>query len=548
VDDDLFPPLPPSQPPSREPPPERPRALTVGELARALKQTVESGFPLPVWTEGEVTGARPAPKGHHYFSLRDEKEDASVEMVMYRTALTPRAQKLLVDGARVRLRGKPTLWAPRGRLQFVVDRVEPVGRGALLEAHRLLKEKLSAEGLFDPAKKRKLPADPRIVGVVTSSTGAVIHDIGRVAFRRGGARILLSSAQVQGAGAASSIVRALAQLQRVAEVDVIIIGRGGGSLEDLLPFSDEAVVRAVARSRVPIVSAVGHEVDVSLTDFAADARAATPSQAAEMVVPDRASRRVHLDQLKTRLERAMRSRLRDSRGKLDRARHRLGDPRLVLASFQQALDDRRARAEAVLRRRLAREAEELAKAAKADAGRSADLLSEAAASRGSAASLERIAAFKARHAEAQASRAKAGFPSPSPRVVKPGTMRVEMRVEDQTANIGMRNVHTLHAGGSKSVGGGRSDFLVFLVPAANRAAELHFDGEKLAFLPRRPELFPGTEGPIEDCLDQDILMLGKGGYPLVLRFQRYEPPADRINRLLHCIETPGLFAGLDRED
>lgn len=361
MDDDLFPPLPPSQPPSREPPPERPRALTVGELARALKQTVESGFPLPVWTEGEVTGARPAPKGHHYFSLRDEKEDASVEMVMYRTALTPRAQKLLVDGARVRLRGKPTLWAPRGRLQFVVDRVEPVGRGALLEAMERLKEKLSAEGLFDPAKKRKLPADPRIVGVVTSSTGAVIHDIGRVAFRRGGARILLSSAQVQGAGAASSIVRALAQLQRVAEVDVIIIGRGGGSLEDLLPFSDEAVVRAVARSRVPIVSAVGHEVDVSLTDFAADARAATPSQAAEMVVPDRASRRVHLDQLKTRLERAMRSRLRDSRGKLDRARHRLGDPRLVLASFQQALDDRRARAEAVLRRRLAREAEELAR-------------------------------------------------------------------------------------------------------------------------------------------------------------------------------------------
>ena len=223
-------------------------------------------------------------------------------------------------------------------------------------------------------------------------------------------------------------------------------------------------------------------------------------------------------------------------------------PAAIPAAVYRGSEIRLERREDEHEKAIAREAEELAKAAKADAGRSADLLSEAAASRGSAASLERIAAFKARRPEAQASRAKAGFPSPSPRVVKPGTMRVEMRVEDQTANIGMRNVHTLHAGGSKSVGGGRSDFLVFLVPAANRAAELHFDGEKLAFLPRRPELFPGTEGPIEDCLDQDILMLGKGGYPLVLRFQRYEPPADRINRLLHCIETPGLFAGLDRED
>ncbi len=328
--------------------------MSVGELARALKLTVEERWAIPAWVEGEVTGARPAPKGHHYFSLRDEAEDASIEMVMYRASLTQRARALLVDGARVRVRGRPTFWAPRGRLQFVVDRVDAAGRGALLEALERLKEKLAAEGLFDPARKRKLPAEPRIVGVVTSSTGAVIHDICKVAFRRGGARILLSSAQVQGPGAASSIVRALAMLQKVNGVDVIILGRGGGSLEDLMAFSDELVVRAVARCRVPVVSAVGHEVDVSLTDFAADVRAATPSQAAEFVVPDRAGQRAMLEQLWTRLHRSMRSRLEQSRSRLDRARHRLGDPRIVLASFQQLVDDRRGRIESAVSRRLAR--------------------------------------------------------------------------------------------------------------------------------------------------------------------------------------------------
>lgn len=355
MDDDLFPPLPPSRPATADSvAADKPRAMTVGELGRALKLTVDEAWSMPIWVEGEVTGARPAPRGHHYFSLRDEREDASIEMVMYRTSLTPRARGMLVDGARVRLRGRPTYWAPRGRLQFVVDRVEPVGRGALLEGLERLKEKLAAEGLFDPERKRPLPRDARVIGVVTSSTGAVIHDICKVAFQRGGARILLSPAQVQGTGAAGSIVRALAMLQKIREVDVIIVGRGGGSLEDLLPFSDEAVVRAVAKCRVPVVSAVGHETDFSLTDFVADARAATPSQASEMLVPDRAGQRAMLLQLKTRLNRSMQSRLRDSRGRLDRARHRLGDPRLVLASFQQLVDDHRARMATVMNRRLGR--------------------------------------------------------------------------------------------------------------------------------------------------------------------------------------------------
>ena len=370
-DDDLFPPRPPprflvgDEParPEAAAPVDKDPALSVGDLGRALKRAVESGWPMPVWVFGEVTGARPAPKGHHYFSLRDEDEDASVDMVMYRTSLTPRARGLLVDGSRVKLRGKPTMWTPRGRLQFVVDRVEAAGKGALLEALERLKEKLTAEGLFDASRKRKLPADPRVVGVVTSATGAVIHDICKVAFRRGGARILLSPATVQGATAPASIVRALQMLQKVPEVDVIIIGRGGGSLEDLLAFSDEAVVRAIARSPVPVVSAVGHEVDVSLADFAADARAATPSQAAELVVPDRAAKRAMLEQLQKRLVRSVRARVETASASLHRARTRLGDPRLAMAAHQQRLDDRRARLATVTERRLVRSREERARLA-----------------------------------------------------------------------------------------------------------------------------------------------------------------------------------------
>ncbi|HRY55165.1 MAG TPA: VWA domain-containing protein [Spirochaetia bacterium] len=203
---------------------------------------------------------------------------------------------------------------------------------------------------------------------------------------------------------------------------------------------------------------------------------------------------------------------------------------------------------------IAREAEELAKAAREDSTRAASVLGEAA-SRPSSLALEKLAAFKERREREktrEAAKAKAKPEAPAsrpateaPPVRRPGTIRVEMRVEDQNANIGMRNVHTIHAGASKSVGGGRSDFLVFLVPAARRAAELHFDGERLTFLPLKPELFPGVEGSVEDCLGQEILMLGKNGYPLVLRFSVYERPADKINRLLHCIETPGLVRDLD---
>jgi exodeoxyribonuclease VII large subunit len=336
------------------------RPLTVAELGRTVRSALEDGFPRDVWVEGEVTSARPAPSGHLYFCLKDEKEDASIDVVMYRSSVTPRMRPLCVDGARVRLRGKPTLWVPRGRLQLVADRMQAAGRGALLEAIERLKAKLAAEGLFAPERKRRLPSEPRIVGVVTSASGAVIHDICRVAFRRGGARVLLAPAQVQGVDAAESICRAIAHLQRVRGVDVIVVGRGGGSADDLSAFNEESVVRAVAACRVPIVAAVGHDVDVTLVDFAADARAATPSQAAEMVVADRGARADILRRTRAHLARAMGTRLAEDRAALADILRRMGDPRRAIAAHQQTLDDRSARMAASLRGALARRRQALA--------------------------------------------------------------------------------------------------------------------------------------------------------------------------------------------
>jgi len=341
-------------------PPEEPRALSVAELDRAIRDALDDAFAGAVWVEGEVSGARPAPSGHLYFALKDEKEEASIDVVLYRSNVTPRMRTLCVDGARVRLRGKPTLWAPRGRLQLIADRMQAAGRGALLEALEKLKAKLAAEGLFAAERKRPLPAEPRIIGVVTSPTGAAIHDVCRVAFRRGGARILLSPAQVQGAGAGESICRAIALLRRVREVDVIVVGRGGGSADDLAAFNEEAVVRAVAACPVPVLSAVGHEVDVTLVDFAADARAATPSQAAEMVVPDRTAQRELLRRTRMHLARAMRSRVGQDHVAMGRLMRRLGDPRLAIATHQQLLDDRMTRLASWGRAAIARRRETLA--------------------------------------------------------------------------------------------------------------------------------------------------------------------------------------------
>jgi exodeoxyribonuclease VII large subunit len=347
---------------STKPADDEPRALTVAELDRAIREALEQSFERGVWVEGEIADARPAPSGHLYFCLKDEREEASIDVVAYRSNVTPRMRQLCVDGARVRVRGRPTFWAPRGRLQLVADRLQAAGRGALLEALEKLKTKLAAEGLFAPERKRPLPAEPRTIGVVTSAAGAAIHDVCRVAFRRGHARILLAPAQVQGSGALESICRALAQLQRVRDVDVILLGRGGGSADDLGVFNEEALVRMVAACPVPVISAVGHDVDFTLVDFAADARAATPSQAAELVVPDVVARRELLRRTRLHLARAMHGRMAHGRVALVGVARRLGDPRLAIATHQQRLDDRVARLEARARACLSRRRETLSRA------------------------------------------------------------------------------------------------------------------------------------------------------------------------------------------
>jgi exodeoxyribonuclease VII large subunit len=324
--------------------------ITVGELDRRLRRAVE-GASADFWIEGEVASLKRAPSGHVYFTLKDEREEAVIDCVMYRFD-AQRSRRVLTDGARLQLRGRATVWAPRGRLQLVATLARLAGRGELLVALEQLKAALLREGLFDPARKRALPMAPRIVGVVTSGSGAAFHDIRTVAFRRGGLRLVLAPALVQGESAAPSICAALDLLERYPGLDAIIVGRGGGSGEDLMAFNDERVVRRVARCRVPVISAVGHEVDVTLTDLVADVRAATPSQAAEILVPDRAAQRETLQRFERHLVRAQLSLLAALHARLSRLRGRVSDPRFVIAERQQELDELAERIARVARQKL----------------------------------------------------------------------------------------------------------------------------------------------------------------------------------------------------
>jgi exodeoxyribonuclease VII large subunit len=312
-------------------------AIGVAELTRRLRRAVE-GVTGKEWVEGEVASLRIAASGHLYFSLKDEREDAVIDCVMYRTQAL-RARRHLLDGARVQLFGRATVWAPRGRLQLMVDAARPAGRGALLAALEALKEKLLEEGLFLAERKRPLPREPKVIGVVTSAHGAAIHDIVTVAFRRAGVRIVLSPALVQGDGAPASIVLAIDRIEQLRGLDVLIIGRGGGSTDDLMAFNDERVVRRVAAVRVPVVSAVGHEIDTTLTDAVADVRAATPSEAAELVVPDCAARAETLLRAQVTLVRAMRARLLEDGQVVSRLRGKISDPRFLIAEKQQYMDE-----------------------------------------------------------------------------------------------------------------------------------------------------------------------------------------------------------------
>ena len=297
------------------------RPWQVGDLVRSVKALLETQWPR-LWVEGEVAQVSRPPSGHVYFTLADEREKASLPCVMYAREAR-RSGRLLRPGERVVLRGRLSMYVARGSFQLVADQAEPAGAGALAAQLERLRRKLAAEGLFDPARKRPLPRFPGTIGVVTSRSGAAFRDVLRVTAGRAPVRIVLADCRVQGAEAPASIVAALRRIQRLEDLDVVLLVRGGGSAEDLQAFNDERVVRAVAACRVPLVSGVGHEVDVTLTDLAADVRAATPSNAAELAVPDREALRTELRELEGRLGRALDGTLARARTRLHRATVRL---------------------------------------------------------------------------------------------------------------------------------------------------------------------------------------------------------------------------------
>jgi exodeoxyribonuclease VII large subunit len=261
------------------------KALTVSEITRQIKLSLEHRFPR-VWVQGEISNFKQHSSGHLYFTLKDE--GAQISGVMWRS----RAEGLLFlpeTGMKVIARGSITVYPPRGNYQLDVEQLTPLGVGELQLAFEKLKRKLAAEGLFDEEHKKPIPEYPETIGIITSETGAALQDIRSVLERRFPALdVLLLPVRVQGVGAAEEIAQAIVDINRYGRVDVIILGRGGGSLEDLWPFNEEIVARAIYRSHIPIISAVGHEIDFSISDFVADLRAPTPSAAAELVVHHRA--------------------------------------------------------------------------------------------------------------------------------------------------------------------------------------------------------------------------------------------------------------------
>ncbi len=264
-----------------------PPLLTVSELTKQIRLNLEQQF-RSVWVEGEISNLRCPSSGHHYFTLKDRS--SQIRAVLFRSQ-AERVKFALQDGLEVLVFGRLTVYEPRGDYQLLLDGVEPKGMGALQLAFMQLKAKFEEEGLFHSSRKQSLPAFPERIGVVTSPVGAALHDVLTILSRRWPlAQILIAPVAVQGGAAAGQIAAAIRMFNQlspqIAKVDVLIVGRGGGSIEDLWAFNEEEVVRAIAASDIPIVSAVGHETDVTLADLAADCRAPTPSAAAELVVPD----------------------------------------------------------------------------------------------------------------------------------------------------------------------------------------------------------------------------------------------------------------------
>lgn len=316
---------------------------TVSELNEDIKDLLEGQYGF-LWVEGEVSNLRRPASGHVYFTLKDEK--SQIRAVIFRPPYAGRiasgnapAAFDLEDGLQISCRARLTVYSPRGEYQLIIDRVEPRGLGALQKAYEQLKARLQGEGLFDVARKQAIPYLPGRIGIITSPTGAVIRDILHITARRFPAiPLVVAPVRVQGPEAPEEIIQALADLNRLGGIDVIILARGGGSLEDLYPFNTEGVARAIFASAIPVIAAVGHETDVTIADFVADLRAPTPSAAAELAVPLRENLLETLASLFRRLLQSKRrhdERLSHLVGELAK---RLRDPRRILEDQRLKLD------------------------------------------------------------------------------------------------------------------------------------------------------------------------------------------------------------------
>jgi exodeoxyribonuclease VII large subunit len=335
------------------PPP--PRALSVTELVQRASRRLEATFG-DVWVEGEVSNLKTPASGHCYFTLKDAR--AQLPVVMFRMAVS-RLEFRVEDGQKLRCRGRVSIYDRQGRFQLTAVTAEPAGVGAHQLAFEQLKQKLEAQGLFDPRHKKPLPALPTTIALVTSRTGAALRDIVRVLHARFPVRVVLSPTPVQGSDAPAEIVRALRRADGLG-ADLIILGRGGGSLEDLRAFNHEGVARAIFSACTPVISAVGHEVDVTIADLVADRRAPTPSAAAEMAVPEARELADRLQVFRLRLGRSMSHLLRRRELALERLDRRLGSPRARVDRERLSLDEAAGELSASLARVLAGQRERLA--------------------------------------------------------------------------------------------------------------------------------------------------------------------------------------------
>ncbi len=330
------------------------RVLTVSELNAQVHELLESSFP-ELWIEGEVSNCKAYPSGHTYLTLKDEK--SQVRAVLFKGS-SFNVKFKLADGQKILVRGRVTSYEPRGELQLIISAAEPRDKGALQLALEQLKAKLMAEGLFDEERKKPLPPYPKIVGVVTSGAGAAVRDVIHVLSRRWpGLEIRVWPVKVQGPGAAEEIAGAIRGFNGLAaDTDVLLVGRGGGSIEDLWAFNEEAVARALAESNIPVISCVGHETDFTIADFVADVRAPTPSAAAELAVPEKEA----VEDLIAQLQDAMLQSLRDRIEALEKrltyaaAHPFLQDPRRLWEQRVQRVDELSARLPDALRRAVER--------------------------------------------------------------------------------------------------------------------------------------------------------------------------------------------------